>query len=300
VSVDVVCADSVFLDLTFEGLEALPGPGEERHARDLHATPGGAASTAIGLVRLGLRAAVVAPLGRDFAGTLLRSRLEREGVVCAGPETGRTPVTVVLPVGGERAMVTFEPPFHPVGATVERLRPRAVVTGLDGLDLAPAGAALYVGAGYGAAGRFASRLPATIARARALVVNRAESLLLTGELDAAAAALALAQAVETAVVTCGAEGAVAAADGALVSVAAPAMEARDTTGAGDLFTAAYVWGDLAGLPLPERLRRATVYAALSVRTATAAASAATRDELERALAELGPSIVQMETAKEHP
>ena len=46
----------------------------------------------------------------------------------------------------------------------------------------------------------------------------------------------------------------AAEDGELVTVAAPAVDARDTTGAGDLFMAAYVWGDLAGLPLPERLR----------------------------------------------
>ena len=73
---------------------------------------------------------------------------------------------------------------------------------------------------------------------------------------------------------------------------------RDTTGAGDLLAAAYVWGDLEGLPLAERLRRAVVYAALSVRTATGAASAATLDELERALAELDPAIVQTASAKE--
>ena len=65
-TVDVVCTGPVFLDLTFEGLDALPAPGEERFARDLHATPGGAAITAIGLARLGLRTAVAAPLGDDL------------------------------------------------------------------------------------------------------------------------------------------------------------------------------------------------------------------------------------------
>jgi ribokinase len=290
--IDVVCAGSVFLDLTFEGLEELPGPGRERFARDLHATPGGVAITAIGLVRLGLRAAVVAPLGSDFAGVLVRRQLEAEGVVCAGPETGRTPVAAVLPVGDERAFVTFEPPMEIDPAAIAELGPRAVVTGLDGLDLAPSGTAVYAGGADREADRFARRLPGGVARARALLVNRSEALRLTGEHDAESAALALAESVRTAVVTCGAEGAVAAEEGESVAVAAPAVGVRDTTGAGDLFTAAYVWGDLAGLPLEERLRRAVVYAALSVRRATGAEGAPTRDELERFLAQARPAIVQ--------
>jgi sugar/nucleoside kinase (ribokinase family) len=290
--IDVVCAGSVYLDLTFEGLEALPGPGEERFADDLHATPGGAGITAIGLSRLGLRAAVVAPLGTDFAGQLVRERLEAEGVLCAGPVDGRTPLTVVLPVDGDRAFATFEPHASLDRGTIERLEPRAVVVGLDTLDLAPAGARVYAGAGYRDAERHAGRLPPALRDIRALIVNRSEALVLTGESEADGALLALAETVPTAVVTCGADGVAAAEEGELVTVAAPSAEARDTTGAGDLFMAAYVWGDLEGLPLAERLRWAAVYAALSVRTATGAASAATRDELERAIAELGPAIVQ--------
>jgi sugar/nucleoside kinase (ribokinase family) len=290
--IDVVCAGTVFLDITFEGLEALPGPGEERFAHDLHTTPGGAAITAIGLVRLGLSAAVVAPLGRDLAGTMLRGRLEAEGVVCGGPTEGRTPVAAVLPVGHERAFATFEPPALIEPAAVERLRPRAVVVGFDRLHLAPAGAALYVSAGDRDADRFALRMPEGLPRARAVLVNRSEALRLTGERDAEGAALALAESAETAVVTCGADGAVAVAAGDVVGVSAPRVEPQDTTGAGDLFVAAYVWGDLAGLPLEERVRRAAVYAALSVRTVTGAGSAATLDELERTLAELDPAIVQ--------
>jgi sugar/nucleoside kinase (ribokinase family) len=282
VTVDVVCAGPVFLDLTFDGLEALPGPGEERYARDLHATPGGVAITAIGLVRLGLRAAVVWPVGGDLAGRMVRERLEAEGVVCAGPSEGRTAVTAVLPVDGERSFATFDP-----GATVDPdviagLRPRAVVAGLDDGGLAPPGALLYAVVGDRDADRFAGSVPPT--GARALIANRSEAARLTGQDDPEGAALALAESVETAVVTCGAEGAVAVSAGESVAVPAPAVEARDTTGAGDLFVAAYVWGDLEGLPLEERLRRAVVYAALSVRKATGADGAPARAELERFLA----------------
>jgi ribokinase len=292
VTVDVVCAGPVFLDLTFEGLEGLPGPGEERFARDLHTSPGGAAITAVGLVRLGLSAAIVAPLGRDLAGEMLRSRLEAEGVVCAGGRSERTPVAAVLPVGVDRAIATFEPPGPVEPGAIERLQPRAVVVPLDELPLAPDGVDVYANVGERAVARHALRLPAGVGRIRALLANRDEAVRLTGAADVEAAARDLAESVGTAVVTCGADGVVAAAGGELVAVPSPRVDALDTTGAGDLFLAAYVWSELAGLPFEERLRRAAVYAALSVGTAPAAGSAATIDELERALAELDPAIVQ--------
>ena len=303
-NVDVVCTGPVFLDLTFEGLEELPAPGRERFARELHETPGGAGIMAVGLARLGLRTAVASSsLGRDVAGRTLRRLLEVEGIVCAGLEAERTPVTVVVPFGGERAFITYEPPQTVDGEAVERLRPRAVVVGLDQLQLAPAGAAAYVVVADREAEGHAGALP-ELAGARALLANRAEAERLTGKPDPETAALSLAERVATAVVTCGEDGAIAAADGELVEASAPRVEVRDTTGAGDLLVAAYVWGDLGGLPLEERLRRAVVYAALSVRTATGAGSAATIDELERTLAELGPAIVQTASAhttsaKEH-
>jgi ribokinase len=298
-SVDVVCAGHVFLDLTFEGLDELPQPGAERFARELHESPGGAAITAVGLARLGLGAAVAAPLGRDLAGRTLHRLLEGAGVLCAGGETERTAVAVVVPRGDERSIITFEPPVRIELETVKRLRPRAVVTGVDELRLVPDGAAGYAVLGDPEADRLAGGvLPADLGRARALLANASEAERLTGTRDPEAAALALAEHVPTAVVSCGADGAVAAANGESFDAAPPRFEARDTTGAGDLLAAAYVWGDLGGLPLDERLRRAVVYAALSVRTATGAAGAATLDELERALAELDPAIVQSASAKE--
>ena len=297
-NVDVVCAGSVFLDLTFEGLEALPEPGRERYARELHQTPGGTAITAVGLARLGLHAAVVAPIGRDIAGRTLRAYLEKEGVACAGATGDHTPVTVVLPVERERAFVTYEPPTPFAPSLLERLRPRAAIVGLDQLNLVPAEVRAYVAVDDRDSERHARSLPQHVGRARALLANRFEAERLTGDADPEIAASRLAESVPVAVVTCGADGAVAAADGKTFAIPAPVMEVRDTTGAGDLLAAAYIWGDLGGLPLRERLRRAVVYAALSVRAATGVAGAATRDELERALAELDPAIMETASTKE--
>jgi ribokinase len=278
----------VFLDLVFEGLDELPTAGGERWARGLHESPGGAGTTAIGVARLGMSSAVVAPLGRDVAGRALRALLEGEGVVCAGPESERTPVTVVLPLEGDRAMVTFEPPARIDREAIERLEPRAVVANADKLELVPGGAAAYATVGDAEASALAHGLPADLERARALLLNQQEAQRITGTSVPEAAALSLAEQVETVVVTCGASGAVAASGGALFKASAPTVEARDTTGAGDLLVAAYVHGDLNGLPLAERLQRAVVYAALSVQRATGAMSAATLDELEHAIGELHP------------
>ena len=47
----------------------------------------------------------------------------------------------------------------------------------------------------------------------------------------------------------------------------------DTTGAGDLFVAAWAWGDAMGLDVDDTLRWAALYAALSVRVPTGAGGA---------------------------
>ena len=82
---DLVVATPVFLDLTFVGLESLPALGEERFAAELLRSPGGGAITAVAAARLGLSAAVAAPLGDDVGGDLVRTMLAEEGVGASPP-----------------------------------------------------------------------------------------------------------------------------------------------------------------------------------------------------------------------
>jgi ribokinase len=66
-------------------------------------------------------------------------------------------------------------------------------------------------------------------------------------------------------VTRGADGAAAALpDGRVIEAPAVVTDARDTVGAGDLFTAAFIWADLQDMPVEQRLNVATAYASLSL------------------------------------
>lgn len=281
---DVACAGAIFLDLTFAGMDGVPRPGEERWAEDLVLSPGGMANTAVGLARLGLKAAVVSPIGRDLAGRYIRSALESEGVACLGPEVARSAVTAVLPVRGDRALVSFEPKDAADADGLAQLAPRAAVLLLDQLGSAPTDAWTYIVTSHAHVGSQASQLAERLhGGIRALIANETEALALTGATRAELAARALSQRVETAVVTLGAEGALAATRGAVLGrVPASRAHVCDVTGAGDLFVAAYIWADLHGLPPRDRLRWATLYASLSVGTVTAFAGAARLGELQAA------------------
>lgn len=278
-SVDVVVTATAFMDLTFIGLESVPSPGEERFAGDLLRSPGGGAIHAIGASRLGLGVALAAPLGEDLDGQFIRDALEREGIELAIEAGVRTPTTVVMPWGGERAMVTYEPGVVTSATVVSDFEPRAVVAGLDHLDLVPDGARGYGTCGDDDARAFAGQPPPDLGNARVLFLNRREALLITGLDSPEAAARRLGADVEVVIVTLGPDGAVASADGALVRAPGYEMKAVDTTGAGDLLCAAFVWADLAGADVETALRWAVLYGSLSVTVPTGAAGAVTRERL---------------------
>jgi ribokinase len=279
VNVDLAVLTPAYLDYTFVGLEALPGPGEERFAGDMLRSPGGGAITAVGGRRLGLRTALVAPLGDDLAGNFVRRVLREEGVIVGEPRGSRTPTTVVMPVGNERSMVTVDPGVRARAADLEPLSPRAVAATLEQIDVVPDDVCAFITCGDDDARAFAGRLP-RVGRKRALIVNRREAGVLTGASTPTECAARLGEVAEIAAVTLGADGAVAVVDGEPVSVdgsaAAPVL---DTTGAGDLFAAALAWADLMGAEPAVSLAWANLYAGLSVGAHTGTGGAVSRERL---------------------
>jgi sugar/nucleoside kinase (ribokinase family) len=95
-----------------------------------------------------------------------------------------------------------------------------------------------------------------------LFANEAEILALSGERDFDAALAAFADKVPLVVVTCSEKGAVAVERGRRVSVPAQRVDkVVDTTGAGDLFAAGFLYGLADGRPLEDSLRIGSLCAA---------------------------------------
>jgi ribokinase len=122
---------------------------------------------------------------------------------------------------------------------------------------------------------FAGRLPGAVSRATGLFIEQREALVLTGASTPQEAAEMIGARVKIVVVSLGADGAAACVDGRPVAVEGfDVGHSIDTTGAGDLFVAAWAWGDAVGLSVDDALGWAALYAALSVRVPTGAGGAA--------------------------
>jgi sugar/nucleoside kinase (ribokinase family) len=275
---DLAVVGSPFLDLTFVGLPKLPGPGEEAVAGELRVGPGGTGMQAVGAARLGLSVALVAPMGHDPAGEVLRSMLAAEGVEWIGRRNGATPTTAILSTPRGTAMATAFGQNEPTAVDVAAVDARAVVLSLGRLPLRPPNAAVYATTGGIELDAGVRTENVSFDGVRALILNEGEACRLSGANDAASAAKKLAERVECVVVTLGAEGALAIENGREVGAPAPNIGAADTTGAGDLFVAAYAWADLAGLDAETRIAWAALYAGLSVRAPTAFDGAVRLDE----------------------
>jgi sugar/nucleoside kinase (ribokinase family) len=172
-----------------------------------------------------------------------------------------------------------------------------VVVDLPSIGLLPPLPIVYAVVGDPEVTVLAGNLPRSLGGVRALILNDREARGMTGVGDTDGAAAHLARLGATVVVTCGRSGALATEPhGRVVRVEAPIVEVDDPTGAGDLFTAAYVWADLAGRSLEDRLALASAYASLSLAGASSRQKGLTHDEFQHALTERDQSHLGVEEA----
>jgi ribokinase len=231
----VCVVGSVNMDYTF-AVEALPRAGETVLASSLATAPGGkGANQAIAAARAGGQVQFVGAVGSDPAGeeliAHLRARAVRVDAVQRSPGPSGTAV-IVVDAGAENAIVVA-PGAN--GQLTMDTAARAVVADCEVLLLQleiPVDTAVAAAREARAAGAtvMVNASPATDAPALAeladvadvVVVNQAEAELWRWP-------------VEHLVVTCGADGAAYRGPAAQFTVPAPAVEAVDTTGAGDVF-----------------------------------------------------------------
>ncbi|MEW2317112.1 ribokinase [Streptomyces bauhiniae] len=269
---DLLVVGSANADLVV-GVERRPGAGETVLGGDLAVHPGGkGANQAVAAARLGARTALLARVGDDGHGKLLRDSLRSAGVDTSAVLTGGAPTGVALitvdPSGDNSIVVS-----PGANARLTEGDVRAEVLGAARvvsaqLEIPPATVAAVVRA-LPESTRFVLNpspprpLPAEVlAACDPLVVNEHEARVLlgdgeTGDDPAGWARRLLALGPRSVVVTLGAKGALVCDASGVRAVRSVAVDAVDTTGAGDAFTAALAWRLGAG----EELSVAAAYAA---------------------------------------
>ncbi|OEJ24150.1 ribokinase [Streptomyces agglomeratus] len=291
---DLLVVGSANADLVI-GVERRPAAGETVLGSDLAVHPGGkGANQAVAAARLGARTALLARVGDDAHGRLLLESQRAAGVDTGGVLTGGAPTGVALitvdPSGDNSIVVS---PGANARLTPQDVRAAAGLLAAARVVSAqlevPLETVAEVVRTRAAGSRFVLNpsppgpLPADVlAACDPLVLNEHEALFMLADSDTDVdgdgpggdggdagghaeddpedwARELLALGARSVVVTMGARGALVAEggpDAATVRVPSPRVDAVDTTGAGDAFTAALAWR----LSLGEDLVKAAAFA----------------------------------------
>jgi sugar/nucleoside kinase (ribokinase family) len=291
-------------------VDGLPPLGGKRALLGYRRLPGGQTATALlALARLGLRTSLVGSVGDDEASLAILAPLRRAGVDVEGVRVrvgvpSQLALILVDRKSGERTVLWHrDPRLH---LSPGELRRAEIVRGR----------ALLLDAGDPEASTWAARVaresgmpvvldadtpgPGIDALLEAVdfpIVSRAFAVAHFGSVRRALSGLAD-RGARLAVVTLGARGALALGPEGEIRSPAFAVAPRDTTGAGDVFHAAFVFALLAGHDAERTLRVANAAAALNCEAEGAQGGLATRAELEAFLARTAPGPWREPTAGE--
>ncbi|MGW0950653.1 ribokinase [Streptomyces sp. NPDC002405] len=278
---DLLVVGSANADLVI-GVERRPAAGETVLGSDLSVHPGGkGANQAAAAARLGARTALLARVGDDAHGRLLLDAQHAAGVDPAGVLVGGAPTGVALitvdPSGDNSIVVSpgangrLTP--EDVRAAGDLLRASRVVSAQLEIPLETVVEAVR---NLAPGSRFVLNpspprpLPQELLKAcDPLIVNEHEAKVILGGAEAGDtpeswARDLLALGPHSVVITLGGEGALVASAEGIARVPSVKVDAVDTTGAGDAFTAALAWRLGAGTSLEEAAAYAARVGAVAV------------------------------------
>ncbi|WP_237489138.1 adenosine kinase [Tsuneonella aeria] len=286
------CTDDQIAELSLNkgGMTLIDADGAKRlyeamgPAREI--SGGSAANTLAGLAALGAQCAFIGQVADDQFGQVFAHDIRAGGIDFDTPARGAEPPTaqclIFVTPDAQRTMNTFlgASQFLPAAALDETAIAAARVLYLEGYLWDPEEPRAAMRRAIEAARAAGREVAFTLSEVfvidrhgddfRAMVdeglidilfANHTELAALTGENDLEAGIAALAGKVPTLVVTCSADGAVAVRRGERAKTAAEPTTVVDTTGAGDLFAAGFLYGHVNGEPLERCLRRGAICAA---------------------------------------
>jgi sugar/nucleoside kinase (ribokinase family) len=276
----VICAGRIYCDLVFSGLPAMPRLGTEVFASAM--TPvlgGGAFIAAAHLAAHGRPVSLLSRFGTDPISLALESQFAAAGVAMdlverdadAGPQ-----VTIVMAHDNDRAFLSRRvgralPADYArtlAGFAARHLHIAEYATLAEHPDLVVHAKQLGLTVSLDPSWDDSLiRNPELLSRCAGVDVflpNQEEALAITKQSDMAAALESLASHFPVVAIKLGAEGAILAARDQRISAAAPVVEVRDTTGAGDAFNAGFIDGWLDGRSPLASLQAAIAAGSLSV------------------------------------
>ncbi|PWI18275.1 ribokinase [Streptomyces sp. Act143] len=294
---DLLVVGSANADLVI-GVERRPAAGETVLGSDLAVHPGGkGANQAVAAARLGASTALLARVGDDGHGRLLLDSLRSAGVDTVGVLVGGAPTGVALitvdPSGDNSIVVS---PGANGRLTPEDVRAAGSLFHASRVVSAqleiPLETVVAVAASLAPDSRFVLNpspprpLPAVLlAACDPLIVNEHEAKVILG--DSAIgddpedwARILLAKGPRSVVVTLGSKGALVASKDGVSRVASLEVDAVDTTGAGDAFTAALAYRLGTGASLAEAAAYAARVGAAAVTKEGAQVSFPTAEEVD--------------------
>ncbi|MFD7402572.1 ribokinase [Streptomyces sp. NPDC059866] len=271
---DLLVVGSANADLVI-GVERRPAAGETVLGSDLAVHPGGkGANQAVAAARLGARTALLARVGDDAHGRLLLDSQRAAGVDTVGVLVGGAPTGVALitvdPSGDNSIVVSPGANGKLTPADVRAAGSLFHTSRVVSAQLEiPLETVVETVRSLGPGSRFVLNpspprpLPQEVlAACDPLILNEHEAKVILGDAlvgddPADWARILLARGPRSVVVTLGAEGSLVASAEGVTRVPSMKVDAVDTTGAGDAFTAALAWKLGAGASLAE----AAAYAA---------------------------------------
>ncbi|MEA2343756.1 MAG: sulfofructose kinase [Thermoanaerobaculia bacterium] len=244
---------------------------------------------------LGLRTGYLGPLGNDANGRLIRDELVRRGVdvssVIVREAPARFAIILVDESTGERTVLWHrDPGLDITEAEIDPAVLTARVLHVDDVDEEAAIRTARLAAARGVLvtsdlDRVTERTTELVASVSIPIFAEHVPPTLTGERDPERALRKLRNNHRGVLcVTLGTAGSMALDGDRLIHVPAFSVHAVDTTGAGDVFRAGFVYGLLAGRPMLDVLKFANAAAAVSCTRLGAMGSAPTLAEVEQMLA----------------
>jgi sugar/nucleoside kinase (ribokinase family) len=300
---EVLVAGDLFLDLVMSGFPSWPRMGEESLAREFYKEAGGgAAITACGLSKLGIRTGVAGVVGKEDGQWMLQ-RLSGLGVNIDGirlTAAQPTAFTVSVSTKTDRTFLTYGGANRELPSLLDELMregglkqarhvhmahamdPATLQNSLE--VLTDAGRTISMDIGWHPEWYADARAISALQRVDVFFPNEREGEIITRERDSRRMLQSFEDmGLRRVALKLGQAGAALLWDGAIFFQPPGNIEPVDTTGAGDCFDAGFLYAWLAGMDPQMCLRAGVACGELSARAMGGIAGFPTREELEAIL-----------------